>query len=201
VILSRNAASYVREVTGLIDNGIVFVDSPVRVERLIMTAKTGGMGSPLTGLTPHPADVAVLREFFAKYLEPHPCDRKLYLSRVGRKRSPANECDLQRDMEKQGFVRFEGTDVSLLSQVALFSSARKLIGLHGAAFANIVWAHEGVDVCEIFSSGYMPSCYSALTTIRAGRYTPVSYTPGAENTIDAATLERLAVIARREVGT
>jgi Glycosyltransferase 61 len=194
VIVPRNVPSYVREVTGLIDNEIVFIGSPVRVERLVMTAKTGGLGSPLAGLTPHPVDVAILREFFSKYHEPRPCDRKLYLSRVGQGRSPMNERDLQFNMEKQGFVVFNGSGVSLLSQIALFSSAKQLIGLHGAAFANIVWAPDGVDVCEIFSSAYMPSCYSALTAIRAGRYTPVTYTANAEKMIDAATMERLAVI-------
>ena len=199
VLLPRDAGSYVREVTRLIDNEIVPFGSPVRVERLVMTGKTAGMGSPLAGLTPHPADVAILREFFAKYREPGSCDRKLYVSRVGQKRSPANEAALQLDMEKQGFERFEGTDMSLLAQIALFSSTRKLIGIHGAALSNIVWAPEGVDVCEIFSSGYMPSCYSALTAIRCGHYTPLSYDPGQEKVIDAATLERLAVIARTEV--
>ena len=135
-------------------------------------------------------------EFFAKYRESGSCDRKLYLSRVGQKRSPANEDALQLDMEKHGFERFDGTGMSLLAQVALFSSAKQLIGMHGAALSNIVWAPKGVDVCEIFSSGYMPSCYSALTAIRCGHYTPVSYVPGPENVIDAATLERLAIIAR-----
>lgn len=197
VILSRNAASYVREVAGLVDNDIVLVGSPVRVERLVMTAKTAGMGSPLAGLTPHPADVAVVREFFAKYREPHSCERKLYLSRVGRERSPTNERDLQLDLEKLGFVSFDGTGVSLLSQIALFSSVGQLIGMHGAAFANIVWASEGVEVCEIFSSGYMVGCYSALAAIRSGRYTPVSYAAGADNMIDTATMERLAAIASR----
>ncbi|MGA7314594.1 MAG: glycosyltransferase family 61 protein [Silvibacterium sp.] len=197
VILSRAAASYVREAAELIDNDIVYIDSPVRVERLVMTAKTAGLGSPLAGLTPHPADVAILRKFFAKYHEPSPGDRKLYLSRVGQERSPANELAVQLDMEKQGYALFDSARMSLVSQVALFSSARQLVGMHGAALANIVWAPEGVDVCEIFSSSYMPSCYSALTAIRRGWYTPVSYTPGPENVVDAATLERLAAIARR----
>jgi hypothetical protein len=201
VILPRTAASYVRDVTELIDNDIVFIDSPVRVERLVMTAKTAGLGSPLAGLTPHPADVAILRGFFTKYYEPSTGDRKLYLSRVGQKRSPANELALQLDMEKQGFVTFHGAGMSLLSQIALFSSATQLVGMHGAALSNIVWAPEGVDVCEIFSSGYMPSCYSALTAIRRGCYTPLSYTSGPENVIDAKALERLAVIARRVSGT
>jgi capsular polysaccharide biosynthesis protein len=191
VILPRTAAPYVREIAELIDNDIVFIDSPVRVERLVMTAKTAGMGSPLAGLTPHPADVAILREFFARYHEPGPSDRKLYLSRVGQKRSPANEPVLQFELEKQGFVPFDGTGMSLLSQIALFSSAIQLVGMHGAALANIVWAPEGVDVCEIFSSGYMPSCYSALTAIRGGCYTPLSYTTSPENLIDATTLKRL----------
>ncbi len=195
VVMSKNAAGYVREVAGLIDNEKVFIGSPTRVERLVMTAKTGGMGSPVAGLTPHPADVAILREFFGKHFETGSCDRKLYLSRVGQVRSPANERGLLFRMERQGFSRFEGTSVSLLSQVALFSSASRLIGLHGAAFANIVWTPEGVDVCEIFSSAYMPSCYSALTAIRGGRYIPVSYTANANNNIDAETLERIAEVA------
>jgi capsular polysaccharide biosynthesis protein len=195
VIVPRNSASYVREVTELIGNNITFIDSPVRVERLVMTAKTAGMGSPLVGLTPHPADVAILRQFFGKYLEPGSGARKIYLSRVGQKRSPANEHDLQRELEQQGFTRFDGAGMSLLSQIALFSSAQLLIGLHGAALSNIVWAQEGVDVCEIFSSTYLPSCYSALTAIRSGRYRPVTYTGGTEGTIDTATLERLRLIA------
>jgi hypothetical protein len=194
VILSRRAAPYVREVAELIDNEIVFIDFPVRVERLVMTAKTAGMGNPLAGSTPHPADVTTLRDFFVKYRGPSPGDRKLYLSRVGQKRSPVNESALQLDMEKQGFVLFDGTGMSLLSQIALFSSASQLVGIHGAAFANIVWSPEGVDVCEIFSPDYMPCCYSALTAIRCGCYTPMFYTPGPENMIDGATLERLAII-------
>ncbi|MGC1294076.1 MAG: glycosyltransferase family 61 protein [Alloacidobacterium sp.] len=197
VILSRTAAPYVREVTELIDNDIVFMDSPLRVERLVMTAKTGGMGNPLAGLTPHPADVATLRDFFIKHRAPSPGERKLYLSRVGQKRSPVNESALQLDMEEQGFVLFDGTGMSLRSQVALFSSASHLVGIHGAGLANIVWAPEGVDVCEIFSSDYMPSCYSALTAIRNGCYTPVAYTSGSENMIDTVTLERLTIMARR----
>ena len=196
VLLPKDAASYVREVAGLLNNEIVHFGSPIRVERLVMTGKTAGMGSPLGGLTPHPADVAILREFFARYLEPGSCGRKLYLSRVGQKRSPANEAALEFDVEKHGFEPFDGTRMSLFAQISLFSSARQLIGMHGAALSNIVWAPEGVDVCEIFSSGYMPSCYSALTGIRCGRYTPLSYNSGPENMIDAATLERLSIIAR-----
>lgn len=194
VIMPRTAAPYAQEVAKLIDNDIVFIDAPVRVERLVMTAKTAGMGSPVAGLTPHPADVALLRDFFNKYFEPSPVPRKIYLSRVGQKRSPVNEPALQIDMEKQGFVLFDGTGMSLLSQIALFSSANQLVGMHGAGLANIVWVPEGASVCEIFSSDYMPSCYSALTAIRSGRYTPVLYNPGAENMIDAATMKRLAIM-------
>ena len=200
VLLPKASASYVREVADLIANEIVLMDSPVRVERLVMTGKTGGMGSPVAGLTPHPADVAILREFFAKYREPDAGERKLYLSRVGQKRSPGNETALQMEMEKQGFMRFDGTGMRLIQQIKLFSSASRLIGMHGAALSNVIWAPEGVDVCEIFASAYMPSCYSALTAIRGGHYTPVSYTPGPQNMIDPASMERLAIIARRMSG-
>ena len=198
VLLPRNAASYVREVARLINNEIVLFDSPVRVERLVMTGKTAGIGNPLVGLTPHPADVAILREVFAQYRKSGPCDRKLYLSRLGQKRSPANEAALLVEMEKEGFERFDGARMSLAAQITLFSSARQLIGLHGAALSNVVWTPEGSHVCEIFSSGYMPSCYSALTSIRSGHYTPVSYFPGPENVIDSVTMGHLIGIARGE---
>jgi hypothetical protein len=200
VILPQNAASYVREVAGLIDNAVVVVSSPTRVERLVMTGKTGGMGSPLAGLTPHPADVETLRKFFAKHLQSSSDTQKIYLSRVGQTRSPANERDLQRKLEQQGFANFDGSGMNLLSQIALFSSAKQLIGMHGAALSNIVWTPQGVDVCEIFSSGYMPSCYSALTAMRSGRYTPVTYSAGARNMMDVKTLEQLAFIAGRVPG-
>lgn len=196
VIVPRNAPSYVREMAGLIDNDIIFAEGPHRVERLVMTAKTAGMGSPSAGLTPHPVDVAILRGFFRKYFDEGSGNRKLYLSRVGQARGPVNEIDIQSRMEAQGFQSFDGAGKTLISQIALFSTATQLMGLHGAALANIVWAPEGVDVCEIFSSAYMPSCYSALTAIRKGRYTPMSYEANAENKIDAATIERLAALQR-----
>ena len=195
VVLPRVSASYVREVGELIGKDLIPIDSPVRVERLVMTAKTGGLGSSLGGLTPHPSDVAMLREFFSEYHATGPAERKLYLSRVGQKRSATNEPTLQRDMERRGYVTFDGTGMSLRSQIGIFSSARQLVGVHGAAFANIVWSPEGVNVCELFSSDYLPSCYSALTAMRRGRYTSLSYAPGPENLMDAATLGRLAVIA------
>lgn len=195
VLVPEKAVPCVREVAELIDNEIVTIASPVRVERLVMTGKTGGMGSPLAGLTPHPADVAVLRDFFRRFFESGPADRKLYLSRVGQSRSPSNERDLQARVEKLGFEVFEGVGMSLRSQIALFSRSRHLIGLHGAALSNIVWAPEGVETCEIFSSGYSPSCYSAITAIRKGAYRPILYGTGSENRIDEETLEHLVMMA------
>jgi hypothetical protein len=195
VLVPEKSASYVREVTELIENEIVTIASPVRVERLVMTGKTGGIGSPIAGLTPHPADVTILRDFFSRFFESGPTDRKLYLSRVGYSRSSSNECDLQSRMEKLGFQAFNGAGMSVRSQVALFSRAKRVIGLHGAALSNIVWAPEGIDLCEIFSSGYLPGCYSALTAIRMGCYRPVLYSAGSENGIDRETLEQLVSMA------
>lgn len=199
VLMPTDAASYVREAAELSGKEIVLIDAPVRVERLVMTAKTGGLGSPLAGLTPHPADVATLRSFFAKYLTQRPCNRRLYLSRTNQTRSPANESSLQLAMEKQGFEIFDGTKMSLSVQIALFSSASHLIGIHGASLSNIVWAPDRVRVCELFSSDYMPSCYSALTSMRSGHYTPVLYTPDAANGIDEATMTQLTRMAE-EIG-
>jgi len=192
VLLPRNARSYVREVAELLSNEVIEISGKVRVERLVMTAKTGGVGSPFGGLTPHPADVAILRECFARHLSGHPGNRKLYLTRVGQKRSPANERVLQSRMERQGFESFDGSSMSVASQAALFSSAAQVVGMHGAAFANLVWAPLGIDVTEMFSSAYMPACYSALTAIARGAYACWAYVPGNGDVIDEDTIERLS---------
>lgn len=191
VLLPSNAASYVREVAELLSNEVVEISGPARVERLVMTAKTGGVGSPFGGLTPHPADVVILRDFFAKFLSGHPGNRKLYLTRVGQKRSPVNERVLQSRMGRQGFETFDGSRMSLTSQIELFSSATQLVGMHGAALANIVWAPLGINVTEIFSSVYMPACYSALTSIARGTYGCLAHMPGTNDAIDEDTIDRL----------
>ncbi|KAL1518446.1 hypothetical protein AB1Y20_002738 [Prymnesium parvum] len=46
-------------------------------------------------------------------------------------------------------VLFDHSRHTVAEQVALFSRARLVVGVHGAAFANILWAPEGSDIVEI----------------------------------------------------
>lgn len=46
-------------------------------------------------------------------------------------------------------VLFDSGALSVAEQVSLYARADAVIGVHGAGFANVLWAPEGCDVVEI----------------------------------------------------
>jgi hypothetical protein len=177
VLVKRDPPPYVRDVLALLVNEIEFLEAPVGVERLIMTGKTAGYGSPHGSLTPHPRDVETLRRFFAPWIAAAPVGSRLYLSRAGYKRSPLNEPELAAVAERNGFSAVDTGRMDLLSQVRLFSEASQVVGLHGAAFANLAWVAGGTSVREVFDACYVPCCYACLASLRNAEYQALVYRP------------------------
>lgn len=166
IVVPANPPRYVTDFLKLVSNRVVYVEEPMAVESLILVAKIAGYG-----LSPHPRDFAVLRRFFAKWMSDEAPKRKLYLSRVGERRSPGNEPDLLRLAVDNGYEVFNGNGVDLLTQVSMFSSAKAILGVHGAAFTNLAFSRQG-RVCELFNASYLPACYSILA-----QYTGLDYHP------------------------
>lgn len=166
IVVPANPPRYVTDFLKLVDNPVVYIQRPTTLESLVMVAKISGYG-----LSPHPMDVAVLRRFFARWMSAEAPSRKLYLSRIGERRSPANEPDLLRLANDNGYEVFNGDGVDLLTQVSMFSSAKEVLGVHGAAFSNLAFSQQA-RVCELFNASYLPACYSILA-----RYTGLEYHP------------------------
>ncbi len=165
ILVPKDARGYVGQAADLVDRERVAIDRRTRVERLIMVGRTAGAGNPAFAMAPHPADIATLRAFFRHYLDPSRTGKRLYLTRVGQRRSPPNELELQDWAVAHGFEIFDGTDLELIEQIRLFSAADIVIGLHGAALSNIVWCKRGTKVLEIFDPDWIPSCYSAIASL------------------------------------
>ena len=55
-------------------------------------------------------------------------------------------------------------------QVELFASAEVVVGVHGAGFANIVFAPENIKVIEVASKEYCPSMYRDIAFCRHQQY-------------------------------
>lgn len=139
-------ASYIQ------DNNIR-IQTPIRVEKLIMTAKNGGLGSPFPPHnTPHPNDLSVLREWFSDYLSNVENQNNenimIYVSRTKARRSIEGEILLERALKDLGFTIFHG-DISLFDEIHLFSKAHLVIGMQGAGMTNIVWTAPKTKVIQL----------------------------------------------------
>jgi len=57
-------------------------------------------------------------------------------------------------LEPLGFEVINPSKLSVSEQIAIFSEASFIIGLHGGAMANMVWSKPGIQVLEIFNHPY-----------------------------------------------
>jgi hypothetical protein len=176
---------------------IRFIDRPTRVESLILTAKTGGLGSPAALQTPHPQDLATIRSHFHDWLGGEKAGRSFYVSRRGFSRSPADEVELERIAMSEGYEVIQPAGLSMSDQAKLFSGAVRLAGLHGAALGNMVWQPEGGRVVEFFPSNRMPVTYACIAAIRSLAYLHDRYELSADDRMGTVFLAR----ARRSLSS
>lgn len=83
-------------------------------------------------------------------------NRKIYIDRVSginlNNRKIKNDFEVKRILEKLGFEIIRLEEYSFLDQVYLFSSAKVIVGVHGAAFTNIIFSRPGTKIVEIQSN-------------------------------------------------
>lgn len=96
----------------------------------------------------------------------------LYISRRDslRARRLTNEDYLLSLLTPLGFKTVYLSEMSFSDQVNLFVNARMIVGVHGAGFANLVFASRGTVVYEIFSQCYRPIMYEKIS-----RYLQLDY--------------------------
>lgn len=74
-------------------------------------------------------------------------------------------------LEERGFVRIDPGAMSVRDQIDHFAAAEVIVGIHGAALTNLVFAQPGVKVLELFTSTYVKHCFWAITdSIEHARY-------------------------------
>lgn len=107
-------------------------------------------------------DVAILRRALqARYrLPPSALERDIYVSRRGaRLRALAGEDELIGELAQRGFGVFAPRADNHAEQVKAFSSARRIVAVHGAALTNLLFAPAGAEVVELFARDHVRSPY------------------------------------------
>ena len=199
VIVYADVYSFVKDLISELNNEIIIIDRLTKVENLIMVGKTAGHGNPRLGATLHPQDIKTVRNFYKnKNLKPGEFGSKIYLSRVGYIRSPKNEKYLEEALEKKGYYIFNANNgLSLSEQASLFSSMTHIVGVHGAALANMVWAQKNTTIIELYPSSYIPSCYSILAHSLGFNYIPVCHGEYATDEISESQLKNILQIIEK----
>jgi hypothetical protein len=169
---------------------IRIVDGPLRVESLVMTGKTGGLGSHSGLQVLHPTDIETVRNHFSDWLSEEPSGIGYYLSRRGFSRSPVDEPMLESIAREEGLQILQPANLTMEEQARLFSGAREIVGLHGAALANSLWLPARAGVVEFFSSRYMPFMFASMAAMRSLTYRYDRYELGPDNQMGKAFLER-----------
>lgn len=91
-------------------------------------------------------------------------------------RVPLNYGSLVDYKLEEGYQPVDLGALSIFDQIALMSSAREIISVHGGALAHLVWSPPGTKVQEIFS-GWKDDCFQKLAEHRGLEYSKISGEP------------------------
>lgn len=128
---------------------------------------------------PNPAEVAPrwVVDWLRDRLRPRPPGerpRRLWVTRPGgrrRTRRLEGEDRLWPELERRGFARIDPGTLPVREQVDHFAAAEVVVGLHGAALTNLVFAAPGVRVLHLLAPRYVKHCFWAITdAIPGARY-------------------------------
>jgi Glycosyltransferase 61 len=121
---------------------------------------------------PHPDDVRMLRATVLDRLGTVGADAsgRLFVSRRGILRALQDEDLLEQHLEEQGFTILRPQDLTFRTQVALFKSARVLVGGFGAGHANMIFMSEGSRIVDITTGEWWTPHFRNIARILGQRY-------------------------------
>lgn len=91
--------------------------------------------------------------------------KRIYVTRGSQKntRRFVRESELVAALEKRDFAVIDPGSLSVQDQIDHFAAADVIVGPHGAALTNLVFAKEGARVLELFGPKYVKACFWTLT--------------------------------------
>jgi capsular polysaccharide biosynthesis protein len=94
---------------------------------------------------------------------------RLFVMRETRRRRLVNQAELAAKLQQLGFTCIEPGALPFDEQVATFAGARVIVGVHGAALANLLFAPAGATVVELYTTVEQPF-YRDLARAKGLRY-------------------------------
>lgn len=103
-----------------------------------------------------------------------PSSKKIYVKRGNSlHRKAIGEEKLINKLEQNGFLAIDAGQYSIFEQMEIFSKAQIVVGVHGAALSNIVYAENSCHVVEITSSCWDMPFFEDIAKVREQKYTKI----------------------------
>ena len=131
-------------------------------------------------------------------------DSVIYVSREDAPaRAMANEGELTALLSQEGVEIVIPSQLSLEAQINKFSSAKAVIGPHGAGLTNIVFCETGTTLYEIMSDRKPNPCYATLAQTMGMNYRAEAFSASGEQADETwyADLEKVVYAARELMRT
>lgn len=142
---------------GLSDRIVPTTEGDLRVEDYWFAGPTMLSGCP------DPLGVSWLRKQFLGTLC-EPGTELIYIDRRQKRRGCSNAEALADRFRERGWLVVDPGELKFSEQVALFSKAKAVAGIHGAGMTNLLWMPAGGKVLEIMPSRRRNGCYAGIAT-------------------------------------
>jgi len=114
-------------------------------------------------------DLSVLKDKLASVETPVVTGERIYIQRKGR-RKLTNEVDVINLLKEYGFTIIEDSPRTVAEQIAIYNTAKVIIGPHGASYTNIINCKAGSILIELFPDNYYPDYFRYLATVGSLKY-------------------------------
>lgn len=108
---------------------------------------------------------------FAGYDDQTP--ERIFIARKGKRRL-CNEDEVAGMLHNYGFQKVYFEDISIAQQWSLCRNAKVIVGMHGAALANLLFNRGEYKLVELFHPGYIVNMYRNLAYTKSGKWVGVA---------------------------
>ena len=131
----------------------------------------------------HPEDAKILLDLGERVASPTSTTQdRIYVSRRGAKRSLQGEDVLEDLLQSDGFTVIHPENLEWVDQIAIFRSAKVVVGPHGAGLSNLAFTPPGTLLVEITDGRHYNRCFEWLCHIAGHAYSPISGNDGSHLT-------------------
>lgn len=124
----------------------------------------------------HPEGLSSLRKYVQYSSTAQDIKEKIYISRIGTRRSISGEELIVEHLANLGFKILTAENLTFHEQIELFSNAETIIGVHGAGLTNGIWTPRA-KLIELMPSNRINRCFEWQSNLLGSEYERILFDP------------------------